>query len=59
MGGLVFRNVTLGFDPHPAAHHLDGGGGSGASPSRIVPAPLGSSVIRTRSLPSFQVNASA
>jgi zinc/manganese transport system ATP-binding protein len=42
---LQFRNVTLGYDRHPAVHHLSGGVGSGALLAVIGPNGAGKSTL--------------
>ena len=34
---LQFRNLTLGYDRHPAVHHLDGTIETGFIPAHMVP----------------------
>jgi zinc/manganese transport system ATP-binding protein len=42
---LRFRNVTLGYDRHPAVHHLDGAIGSGALIAVVGPNGAGKSTL--------------
>ena len=42
---LQFRNVTLGYDRHPAVHHLDGEVASGALVAVVGPNGAGKSTL--------------
>ena len=42
---LAFRNVTLGYDRHPAVHHLDGKIESGALVAVVGPNGAGKSTL--------------
>jgi zinc/manganese transport system ATP-binding protein len=42
---LQFRNVTLGYDRHPAVHHLEGGVASGALMAVVGPNGAGKSTL--------------
>ncbi|HTO61446.1 MAG TPA: ATP-binding cassette domain-containing protein, partial [Bradyrhizobium sp.] len=42
---LQFRNVTLGYDRHPAVHHLSGDVGAGALLAVIGPNGAGKSTL--------------
>src|SRR5437879_11131323 len=42
---LQFRDVTLGYDRHPAVHHLDGEVGSGALLAVVGPNGAGKSTL--------------
>ena len=42
---LQFRDVTLGYDRHPAVHHLDGEVGSGALLAIVGPNGAGKSTL--------------
>jgi zinc/manganese transport system ATP-binding protein len=45
MGALVFRNVTLGYDRHPAVHHLSGDVPPGALLAVVGPNGAGKSTL--------------
>jgi zinc/manganese transport system ATP-binding protein len=44
-GGLQFRNVTLGYDRHPAVHHLDGKVAEGSLVAVVGPNGAGKSTL--------------
>ena len=45
MAGLRFRNLTLGYERHPAVHHLDGAVESGAMVAVVGPNGAGKSTL--------------
>src|ERR1700740_3367383 len=45
MSGLRFKNLTLGYDRHPAVHHLDGKVDTGALVAVVGPNGAGKSTL--------------